>query len=82
MAVFTEEGASASQMAAAKFLEAISKLLSMAGEAGDKVSVYIQVKMTEAPSLIVTIARRMSRHMESGFFNDKDQKVGIRMAIL
>ena len=38
--VFTEQGASASHMAAATFLDTISKLLGMAGEASDAVSEY------------------------------------------
>ena len=50
-AVFTEQGASASQMAAAKFLDTISKLPGMAGETSDAISAYSQVKMTEAPRL-------------------------------
>ena len=51
-AVFAEQDASASQMAAAKFLDTISKLLGLAGETSDAVSAYTQVKMTEAPRLI------------------------------
>ena len=51
-AVFTEQGASASQMAAAKFLDTISKLPGMAGETSDAISAYTQVKMTEAPRLL------------------------------
>ena len=52
-AEFTEQGASASQMAAAKFLDTILTLPGMAGETSDAISAYTQVKMTEAP--IVTI---------------------------
>ena len=51
-AVFTEQGAPASQMAATKFLDTISKLPVMAGAASDAVSAYTQVKMTEAPRLL------------------------------
>ena len=47
--VLTEQGASASQMAAAKFFNTLSKLLGMAGEASDAVSEYTSVNMTEAP---------------------------------
>ena len=39
-AAFTEQGASASQMAAAKFLDSISKLPGMAGETSDAISAY------------------------------------------
>ena len=51
-AVFTEQGVSVSQMAAAKFLDAMSKLLGMAGETSDAISAYTRVKMTEAPRLL------------------------------
>ena len=51
-AVFTEQGASVSQMAAATFLDAMSKLLGMAGETSDAISAYTQVTMTEAPRLL------------------------------
>ena len=56
-AVFAEPGASASQMAAAIFLDSISKLLGMAGETSDAIAAYTQVKMTlrmlnkECPSI-------------------------------
>ena len=52
-AVFTEQGTSASQLTAAKFLDTIWKLSGVAGEASDAVSAYTQVKMTEP--------RRLSR---------------------
>ena len=51
-AVFTEQGASASQMAAAKFLDAIARMPGMKGEASDAVSAYTQVFMAEAPRLL------------------------------
>ena len=51
-AVFTEHGASASQMAAATFLDAMTKLLGMAGETSDAISAYTRVTMTEAPRLL------------------------------
>ena len=47
-AVCTEQGASVSQMAAAKFLDTISKLLGMAAT-----SAYIQVKMTDVFRLLL-----------------------------
>ena len=50
-AVFTEQGASASQTAEAKYLDTISKLLGIAGETHDAVSANNQVEMTEAPRL-------------------------------
>ena len=51
-AVFTEQGASASPVAAATFLDTLSKLLGMAGQTSDAMSVYTQVKMTEASRLL------------------------------
>ena len=47
-----EQGASPSQMAAAQFLDTISKLPGMAGETSGAISAYTQVKMTEAPRLL------------------------------
>ena len=48
-AVFTEQGASACQMAAAKFLDTMSNLPGMPGETNDAISAYTRVKMPEAP---------------------------------
>ena len=47
-AVFTERGASASQVAAAAFLDTISTILGMAGEANDAVSACTHVHLPEA----------------------------------
>ena len=74
-AIFTEFGASASQMAAAKFLDTISKLLGMAGETSDARPAYTQVKMTEPPSLLrmpreecpeiwIIVPRRQTKRLE------------------
>ena len=43
-AVFIEQGSSASQVAAAKVMDIISRLPGRAGQAADAVSVYTQVK--------------------------------------
>ena len=51
-AAFTEQGASASQMAAAKFLDAIARMPGMKGEASDAVSAYTQVFMAESTRLL------------------------------
>ena len=51
-AICTVQRASASRMAAARFLGTISKLLGMAEERSDPLSAYIEVKMTEAPRLL------------------------------
>ena len=48
-AVFTEQGSSASQMTAAKFMDIISRLPGCDGQAADAVSAYTQVKMEDAP---------------------------------
>ena len=51
-AVFTEQGSSISQMTAAKVMDIISRLPGCAGQAADAVSVYTEVKMEDAPSLL------------------------------
>ena len=59
-AAFTEQRSSASQMAATKFLDTISKLPGMAGETSDAVSAYTQVKMTKRAQMVTIATRRMS----------------------
>ena len=51
-AVFTEQGSSASQMTAAKFMEIKSRLPGCQGQAADAVSAYTQVKLEGAPKLL------------------------------
>ena len=51
-AVFTEQGASASNMAAAKFLDAIARLPGNDGEDSDAIGAYTQVKLSEAAKLL------------------------------
>ena len=51
-AVFTEQGSSASQMAAAKIMDIISRLPGCDGQAADAVSAYTQVKMEDAHKLL------------------------------
>ena len=51
-AVFTEQSSSACQMAAARFLDTISKLPRMAGETSGAILAHIQVNMTESPRLL------------------------------
>ena len=48
-AVFTEQGASASQVAAAKFLDTIARMPGMGGQAADAVKAYTQVPPQEGP---------------------------------
>ena len=48
IAVFTEQGSSASQMTAAKIMDIISRLPGCARQAADAVSAYTQVKMEDA----------------------------------
>ena len=50
-AVFTEHGSSASQMAAAKVMDIISRLRGCAGQAADGVSADTRVKMEDAHKL-------------------------------
>ena len=64
-AVFTEQGPSASQMAAAKFMDIISRLPGCAGQAADAVSAKTQVNMKDAPKLFKNSKIRMSRHLDS-----------------
>ena len=51
-AIFTEQGASASQMTAAKVTDVIARLPWCAGQAADVVYAYTQVKMECAPKLL------------------------------
>ena len=51
-AVFTEQGASASQMVGAKTLDACARMPGMAGSAADAISAYTQVKMEWARDLL------------------------------
>ena len=51
-AVFTEQGASASQMAAAKFLDTIARMPGMSGQAADAVKAYTQVPLKKAHKLL------------------------------
>ena len=46
---FTEQGTSASQMAAAKVMDVIARLPDCEGQAADAVSAYTQVKLEDAP---------------------------------
>ena len=64
-AVFTEQGSSASQMAAAKIMDIISRLLGCDGQAADAVSAYTQVKMEDAHKLLKIPKSGMSRHLDS-----------------
>ena len=52
-AVFIEHGSSASQMTAAKVMDIISRLPRCAGHTADAVSAYTQVKMEDAPTLLI-----------------------------
>ena len=54
-AVFTEQGSSASQMTAAEVMDIISRLPGCDGQAADAVSAYTQVKMEDAPKIVVRI---------------------------
>ena len=64
-AVSTEQGSSASQMTAAKFMDIISRLPGCVGQAADAVSAKTKVKMKDAPKLLKTPKIGMSRHLDS-----------------
>ena len=51
-AVFTEQGASASHMAAAKFMDAISRAPGSSGEDSDAVVAYTQVTLADAAKIL------------------------------
>ena len=51
-AVFTEQGSSALQMTAAKFMDIISRRPGCVRQAADAVSAYTQVKMEDAHKLL------------------------------
>jgi len=51
-AVFAEQGASASHMAAAKFMDAVSRLPGNAGQDSDAVGAYTQVKLEDAAKIL------------------------------
>ena len=52
-AVFTEQGSSASQVTGAKVMDIISRLPGCDGQAADAVSACTQVKMEDAPKLLI-----------------------------
>ena len=64
-AVFTEQGSSASQMAAAKIMNVIARLPGCDGQAADAVSAYTQVKLEDAPRLLKKSYVRMSRRLDT-----------------
>ena len=51
-AVFTESGSSASQMTAAKIMDAIPKFTDCEGQAPDAVSAYTQITLEDTPRLL------------------------------
>ncbi len=51
-AVFTEQGTSASSMAASKFVDAIARFPGCSGEQSDAHKAYPQVRLSEAPELL------------------------------
>ncbi len=51
-AVFTEQGTSASHLAAAKFLDAIARLPGNDGHDMDAISAYTQVKLSDAAAIL------------------------------
>ena len=71
MAVFTDQGSSASQMTAAKVMEIMSKLPGCAVQAQDAVSAYTQVKRHCKNSEV-----RMSRYLDPSTKTQNGQNHG------
>ena len=67
-AVFTEQGSSASPMAAAKVMDLIARLPGCDGQAADAVSLYTQVKLEDDPRLLKILKRNVL--MFGYVFND------------
>ena len=64
-AVIEEQVSSASQMTAAKVMDAIARLPGCAGQAADAESAYTQVKMEDAPTLLNNSEVGMSRYLDT-----------------
>ena len=64
-AVFTEQGSSATQMTAAKFMDIISRLPGCAGQAADAVSAYTPVKVEDAPRVLKIQNSECFRRLDS-----------------
>ena len=63
-AVFTEQGASASHMTAAKGLDVNSRLHGCSGQAGDAVSAYTQVKNERRTRTSSSFGRELSKDLD------------------
>ena len=63
LAVFSEQGFSASQMTAVKIMNIISRLPGCDRQAADAVSAYTQVKMEDAHKLLKIPKKRLPRQM-------------------
>ena len=79
-ALFTEQRSSASQMAAAKVMDTISRLPGCAGQAADAVPAYTQVKMEDAPTLLKISNVRMFRYLDT-FTETQKAKILIQYGI-
>ena len=71
-----EQGSSASLLAAAKVMDIISRLLGCAGQAGDAVSAYTQVKMEDAPKLLKNSKNRNVQTFGSVYHDTNGQNHG------
>ena len=74
-AVFTEQGASASQTAA-RFLGTLSRHRGMNGEAMDAVSAHTQVHMSEAPRLLRFSEKRTPTNVDNTATQSKTSPLG------
>ena len=72
-AVCTEEGASPSQMEAARFLDTIYRLPGMVGAANDAVSAYTKVHMSDAPRLL-RLLENMPTSMDTYHFHPVEDR--------
>ena len=62
-AAFTEQGASASHITAAKVLDVISRLPGCSGQASDAASAHTQVEMKDVPVFGQSSGRRLSKEL-------------------
>ena len=74
--VFTEQGSSASQMTAAKFMDVFARPPGCAGRAAGAVSANAQVQMEDAPELLKNSKVRMSRYVDTSFTIQRPQIMG------
>ena len=75
-AVFTQQGASASQMSTAEILNTISRLPRCTGRAGDAVSACTQEKLEDAPQQLRLTKKQKSSGVDTVTMFEMPEKVG------